>query len=80
MRFPDLIRFGSNQPPETGVSTDPVMQIAGNDNMAEKLTSLQAAVGESLTPKLEAAPEGANPTEAEKIAAAVDLAISLEDS
>lgn len=78
MRFPDLIRFGSNQPPETGVSTDPAMQIAGNDNMAEKLTSLQAAA-ESLTPKLDAAPEGAK-TEAEKIAAAVDLAISLEDS
>jgi len=79
MRFPDLIRFGSNQPPETGLSTDPAMQIAGNDNIAEKLTSLQAAA-ESLTPKLDAAPEGANPTEAEKIAAAVDLAISLEDS
>ena len=36
MRFPDLIRFGPNQPPETGVPTDPAMQIAGNDNIADK--------------------------------------------
>ena len=79
MRFPDLIRFGSNQPPETGVSTDPAMQLVGNDNMAEKLTSLQAAA-ESLTPQLEAAPEGANPTEAREDRGSCRLAISLEDS
>jgi hypothetical protein len=46
--------------------------------MVDQLTSLQAAA-ESQPPRLEAAPEDANPTEAEKIAAAVDLAISLED-
>jgi hypothetical protein len=78
MRFPDLIRFGSNQPPETGVPADAAMQIAGNDNMVDQLTSLQAAA-ESQPPKLEATPVDAYPTEAEKIAAAVDLAISLED-
>ena len=42
--------------PGNRVSTDPAMQIAGNDNMAEKLTSLQAAAGESLTPKLKPPP------------------------
>jgi hypothetical protein len=78
MRFPDLIRFGPNQPPETGVPAEDAMQIAGNDNIADKLTSLQAAA-ESEPAMLNTAPEDANPTEAEKIAAAVDLAISLED-
>jgi hypothetical protein len=79
MRFPDLIRFGPNQqPPETGGPAEDAMQIAGNDNIANKLTSLQAAA-ESEPTKLNTAPEDANPTEAEKIAAAVDLAISLED-
>ena len=77
MRFHDLLRFGANHPKEIGVPVDPAIQILGDDNMADKLTSLQAA--ESQPPKQQAAPEDANATEAEKIAAAVDLAISLED-
>ena len=67
---------GNTEYPRTQRCKSPAMT-----TWQEKLTSLQAAVRESLTPNLlEAAPEGANPTGAEKIAAAVDLAISLEDS
>ena len=77
MRFHDLLRFGSDQPTDTGVPADPAIQISGIDSMADKLISLQAA--ESQPPKQQAAPADANATEAEKIAAAVDLAISLED-
>ena len=78
MRFHDLLRFGSDQPTDAGVPADPAIQISSNDSMADKLISLQAAA-ESQPPKQQTAPDDANATEAEKIAAAVDLAISLED-
>lgn len=78
MRLHDLLRFGPTHATETGVPADAAMQLSGNENLADKITALHAAA-ESQAPNQQAVVEDANITEAEKIAAAVDLAISLED-
>lgn len=77
MRFQNLLRLGHSA--DAVVHADAAMQISGHKscNTADEASSTDTAAIQTL--KQPATADDVRLTEADKIAAAVDLAISLED-